>query len=127
MNDLGNGYNLECQLTDYVYNNWLLPGADNVDADNTCGTGDSISSNIVVMKTQQDNSDFRWKTIFMCENWISPNQIWQVVYVPPGDPAFPDGACYLDYGPNYQGIDNNLLCIGKDGTKGGDGTQSCDN
>jgi len=107
------GKTIECQITDYVYQGWLVPGEDK--------QGSRPGSYMLVMKSQQDPNDSgRWQSVFFCEEWTSPNQYWQLKYDAPN-------GCYIDYGPNP--IDpwkDNVLC-NPDGSYGGDGASACTN
>jgi len=107
------GEKIECQITDYVYQGWLVPGEDK--------QGSRPGSYMLVMKSQQDPNDSgRWQSVFFCEEWTSPNQYWQLKYDAPN-------GCYIDYGPNP--IDprkDNVLC-NPDGSYGGDGASACSN
>jgi len=39
-----------------------------------------------------------WSKWFFCENWVSPNGKYKIVFVPQGSSVFPYGACYVEKG-----------------------------
>jgi len=109
--------NLECQISDFVAYGYITPGSDHI---STRGA----SSYVAILKEHQiqdDNKPGIFFREFYCENWISPNGVWEIVYIPKEDPRSNGlGACYIEYGPTW-GTDTtinsaeDLLCTPDNG------------
>lgn len=93
---------LECQITTAVmqYDSaqyyGLNPGADNA--------GERAGSYILFLKNEAVNDDLgegKYESVFYCEEWTSPNGIWNIVYSPEDNSIGYGGACYLDFGANF--------------------------
>jgi len=102
--------NLECQITDYVELGYIKPGSDNI----TKRPGSYVTI-IKDYQVQDSTRPGQFERKFYCENWVSPNQYWQIVYVAKDDPnGNGKGACYIEFGPAWQGgaisSSNDLLC-----------------
>jgi len=41
------------------------------------------------------------QSVFYCEEWTSPNGIWDIVYSPEDNSIGYGGACYLEFGANF--------------------------
>merc|ERR1712178_86280 len=122
--------NLECQISDYVEYGYINPGSDNIGKR-------GASSYVSILKEHQIQDSSKpgiFFREFYCENWISPNGVWQIVYIPKEDARSNGvGACYIEFGPTW-GTDpsitsaSDLLC-GPDnnyrGNAGGAPTESC--
>ena len=70
--------NLECQISDYVAFGYITPGSDNI------GTR-GASSYVSILKEHQiqdSSKPGQFFREFYCENWISPNGVWEIVYIP---------------------------------------------
>lgn len=122
--------NLECQISDYVEYGYITPGEANIGVR-------GASSYVSILKEHQIQDDSKpgiFFREFYCENWISPNGVWEIVYIPKEDPSSGGyGACYIEFGPTW-GTDQSitsakdLLCAENNvyrGNAGGDPTQSC--
>merc|ERR1711907_301504 len=91
--------NLECQITDYVELGYIKPGSDNI----TKRPGSYVTI-IKDYQVQDSTRPGQFERKFYCENWVSPNQYWQIVYVAKDDPnGNGKGACYIEFGPAWQG------------------------
>merc|ERR1711907_880701 len=115
--------NLECQISDFVAYGYITPGSDHI---STRGA----SSYVAILKEHQiqdDNKPGIFFREFYCENWLSPNGVWEIVYIPKEDPGSGGyGACYIEYGPTW-GTDTtintaeDLLCTPDNGYRGNAG------
>ena len=69
--------NLECQISDYVDQGKITPGSANI-------ATRGASSYVAILKEHQiqdNNKPGVFFREFYCENWTSPNNVWQIVYI----------------------------------------------
>jgi len=83
MLEWGYGVQLEYALNDYVSNNLLIPGIQNV--------GNRPGSYVVIIREYADQTG-NYNREFYCETWMSPNQVYRIVYSADND------CCYIEYG-----------------------------
>lgn len=87
--------NLETDLSKWVKDKLLVPGAANI--------GKRPGSYVVLMREWYE-TNHNSHSYFFCECWSSPGRKWEVVYIPPAgkDTA---GACYIEKGIGFQESD----------------------
>lgn len=79
---------LERDFDKWVADGYIVPGIDAV--------GLQPGSYIAIVREYHDDN-LNWQKWFFCEDWWSPNSIWQIVYIPPDQDERGLGACYLEY------------------------------
>lgn len=83
--------NLETDISQWVKDGKLVPGADNV--------GKRPGAYVVLMREWRDGNG-NSASYFFCSSWSSPAQHWEIVYEPQSKDN-PTGACYLIKGAHF--------------------------
>jgi len=83
---------LESQLDDFVAQNKLVPGLENI--------GNRPGSYVVFAREWGEMSGgiVNWQRWFFCEDWMSPSGKYKIVHNKPSDDPNGNGACLIDWG-----------------------------
>lgn len=109
VNCLGDGQQaaLENDLDNWVNGpdqfGYLVPGEGNM--------GNRPGSYIVFVREYYNSDEDRWRKYFFCENWWGPSGKYKIVAYEWSDGY--DGACFVEYGSNYQHFYGNATNLGK--------------